>query len=132
MGEIFETISPEHWNYVPSASNTADDGSCSLDPSEFKVDHRWFSTPSFLRRSDNWPKLPSLPPIKETDLAIPETSWIGLIERGSDEIDLLMRRKSRLDIIIRTIEYFFRFIRNDREKNRNKRKTDGLSVKSFK
>ena len=114
MGEIFEMTSPEHWNYVPSASNPADDASRGLDPSEFKVDHRWFSGPSFLRGSDNWPKLPSLPQIEESDPEIREASWIGLTEKRSDEIDLLIQRKSRLDIIIRSIGYIFRFIRNAR------------------
>ena len=131
VGEIFETTSPEHWNYVPSASNPADDASRGLDPSEFKVDHRWFSGPSFLRGSDNWPKLPSLPQIEESDPEIREASWIGLTEKRSDEIDLLIQRKSRLDIIIRSIGYVFRFIRNAREKNRNRRKTGGLSAKEF-
>jgi hypothetical protein len=75
--------------------------------------------------------LSSLPKIEESDPEIREASWIVLTERGSDEIDLLIRRKSRLDIIIRTIGYIFRFIRNAREKNRNRRKTGGLSTKEF-
>ena len=43
----------------------------------------------------------------------------------------MIQRKSRLHIIIRTIGYLFRIIRNAREKNRNQRKTGGLSAKEF-
>ncbi|XP_057380930.1 uncharacterized protein LOC130703485 [Daphnia carinata] len=67
IGEIFETTTPDQWNYVPSTSNPADDASRGLDASEFTIDHRWFTGPPFLRGLDNWPELQSLPVIDETD-----------------------------------------------------------------
>jgi hypothetical protein len=57
VGEIFESSTPDQWNYVPSASNPADDASRGLDPSEFTVDHRWFTGPPFLQGLEEWPKL---------------------------------------------------------------------------
>jgi hypothetical protein len=62
VGEILETSSPGDWNYVPTADNPADDASRGLDPSEFDMQHRWFLGPEFLKHSENWPSLPTLPP----------------------------------------------------------------------
>ncbi|XP_032796170.2 uncharacterized protein LOC116932522 [Daphnia magna] len=128
VGEIFESSAPDQWNYVPSASNPADDASRGLDPSEFTIDHRWFSGPPFLRGLEEWPKLQPLPVIDERDPEIRETTWVGLVHREIDEIDLLIQRKSRPQIIINTVAYLFRFIRNVRQRNRDKRATSGLSA----
>ncbi len=77
----------------------------------------------------NWQKFPSLPGIEESDPEIREARWLWLTERGGDEIDLLIRRKSRLEIIIRTIGYIFRFIRNAREKNHNQENFNQHAIK---
>ncbi|XP_032781182.2 uncharacterized protein LOC116919317 [Daphnia magna] len=127
VGEIFESSAPDQWNYVPSASNPADDASLGLDPSEFTIDHRWFSGPPFLQGLEEWPKLQPLPVIDERDPEIRETTWVGLVHREIDGIDLLIQRKSKPQIIINTVAYLFRFIRNVRQRNRDKRATSGLS-----
>ncbi|XP_057374666.1 uncharacterized protein LOC130695542 [Daphnia carinata] len=128
IGEIFETTTPDQWNYVPSASNPADDASRGLDASEFTIDHRWFSGPSFLRGLDNWPELQSLPVIDETDPEIRETAWIGVVQREIDGIDLLIDRKSRPQIIFNAVAYLFRFIWNARQRDPNQRRANGLSA----
>jgi hypothetical protein len=131
VGEIFESSTPAQWNYVPSASNPADDASRGLDPSEFTVEHRWFSGPPFLQGLDEWPKLKVLPPVEASDPEIRETSWVGLVQRESDAIDLLIERKSRPLIIFNTVAYIYRFIRNARQKDRNQRSIGQLSVEEI-
>ncbi len=79
--EILELSSPGDWNYVPTANNPADDASRGLDQSEFVMQHRWFSGPGFLKHSENWPTLPTLPPLEASDPKIRDTTWVGLIQR---------------------------------------------------
>ena len=110
VGEILETSSPGDWNYVPTGDNPADDASRGLDPSEFDMQHRWFSGPEFLKHSENWPSLPTLPPLEASDPEIRDTTWVGLIQREDDKIDELIKRKSRIYIIINTIAYLFRLV----------------------
>jgi hypothetical protein len=70
---------PDQWNYVPCASNPADKASRDLDPSDFTVNHRWFSGSPFLQGFDEWPSLKTLPVVDESDPEIRETAWFGLV-----------------------------------------------------
>lgn len=120
-----ETSSPIEWNYVPSTANPADDASRGLDAAEFNMKHRWFSGPDFLKATTNWPSFPTLPLNEGNDPEIRETTWVGKIQLQGNEIDQLIKRKSRIYIIIRTVAYMFRFIANAR-KNRERRNLHGL------
>ncbi|XP_045023467.1 uncharacterized protein LOC116929559 [Daphnia magna] len=130
IGEILETSSFSEWNYVPSTANPADDSSRGLDATEFNMEHRWFSGPDFLKFSTDWPCNPSFSPMESNDPEIRETTWVGQVQLRNNEIDQLIGRKSRIHIIIRTVEYFFRFIANAR-KNPEQRKLDGLSAEEI-
>jgi hypothetical protein len=127
VGEILETSSPGDWNYIPTADNPADDASRGLDPSEFDTQHRWFSGPEFLKHSENWPSLPTLPPLEASDPEIRDATWVGLIQREDDKIDELIKRKSRIYIIINTVAYLFRLVGKERHIRRQP-ETDSLSM----
>ncbi len=67
--------------------------------------------------------------MEESYPEIRETSWVGLVQRERDEIDLLTERKSRpLTSSIKKVAYLFRFIGNARQKDRIRRSTGELSV----
>lgn len=52
---------------------------------------------------------------------------MGLIQREDDKIDELIKRKSRIYIIINTIAYLFRLVGKERRKRRQP-ETDSLST----
>ena len=117
VGEILESSSNEQWNYVPTATNPADDASRGVDATELTSDHRWFVGPNFLSQDPTeWPTLPSLPHIKEDDPEVRSTNWIGAIHREDDTVGDYLQGKSRINKIIRVVAYMQRWAENKRRK----------------
>ncbi|XP_057366956.1 uncharacterized protein LOC130687815 [Daphnia carinata] len=120
VGEILELSTADQWKYVPSGLNPADDASRGLHAEDLTAQHRWFAGPAYLRTSANWPRHPFLPPIDPDDPEIRSASWIGLVRREEDGVDLLITNISRIHIIVRTLAYVRRWIGNTRSSQYNR------------
>ncbi|XP_074036326.1 uncharacterized protein [Leptinotarsa decemlineata] len=59
---IREKVAPEHWYYVDTTNNPADAASRGLLPRQMISHSMWFTGPPFLKKQDEWPNSPSLPP----------------------------------------------------------------------
>ncbi|XP_057372209.1 uncharacterized protein LOC130693104 [Daphnia carinata] len=118
IGEVLELSESSQWRYVPTAQNPADDVSRGVTSSEFSIEHRFFTGPSFLYQSpQNWPAFPD---VKQgtNEVEDPEvrcTRWVGVILHVNDSIDQLTTYTSRYPFLVGVVGYVKRFISNARK-----------------
>ncbi|XP_057380662.1 uncharacterized protein LOC130703059 [Daphnia carinata] len=118
IGEILELSESSQWRYVPTAQNPADDVSRGVTSSEFSIEHRFFTGPSFLYQSpQNWPAFPD---VKQgtNEVEDPEvrcTRWVGAILHVNDSIDQLTTYTFRYPFLVGVVGYVKRFISNARK-----------------
>lgn len=56
LAELEDTTKPQHWRWVPTAHNPADDATRGI-PRNFDEGHRWYTGPKFLRGEEReWPE----------------------------------------------------------------------------
>lgn len=124
VAEILEVTTAKQWHYVPTKENPADDASRGLSSSDVDLDHRWFCGPAFLRSPESaWPQSPLLPAIEDE----PSLDWVGNVKSGELHIDRLVRDRSDLNSIKRSVAYLLRWTSNARS-SAGKRKVGPLDV----
>ncbi|XP_045032618.1 uncharacterized protein LOC123474468 [Daphnia magna] len=117
IGEILELSESSQWRYVPTTQNPADDVSRGVTSTEFSIEHRFFTGPSFLYQSpQNWPAFPDVKQgIDETeDPEVRCTRWVGATLHVTDSIDRLTTYTSRYPFLVGVVGYVKRFINNAR------------------
>ncbi|XP_045028561.1 uncharacterized protein LOC123471391 [Daphnia magna] len=118
IGEILELSESSQWLYVPTTQNPADDVSRGVTSTEFSIEHRFFTGPSFLYQSpQNWPAFPDVKQgIDETeDPEVRCTRWVGATLHVTDSIDRLTTYTSRFPFLVGVVGYVKRFINNARK-----------------
>ncbi|XP_074031549.1 uncharacterized protein [Leptinotarsa decemlineata] len=110
---IREKVAPEHWYYLDTTNNPADAASRGLLPRQMISHSMWFTGPPFLKKQDEWPNSPSLPPAPpvEEEKSIP----VFLTSSNDHVIDILLETHSCFRSLQNVLVYLLRFINNSKK-----------------
>ncbi|XP_064617058.1 uncharacterized protein LOC135481057 [Liolophura sinensis] len=115
VAEIQGTWSPEHWRYVPTHLNPADDISRGIATAD--INGRWMHGPSFLKEDkDIWPTEPSQ--TVKVDTECKTVKYICVVQKKEPVVDA--ERFSSWQRLLRVTSYCFRFIHNIRRRSQDR------------
>ena len=114
--EIHEVTTPEQWHFVPGTLNPADEGSRGMNIKDFQPGCRWWSGATFLwETEDRWPNV-QIGQLPCDDKEVKNESIVMSITTES-QVDLLLRRFSSWEKLLRVTAYVLRFIKRTKKEN---------------
>ena len=117
---ILSRVSAEHWRYVATDANPADYASGGLLPRYLIKKELWWQGPPWLKQpSDQWPRHPDI----NLERELPKLPSVVLVLQTTE--DLIWRRYSSFDRLLRTVAWCRRFANNalQRDKEMSSRLT---------
>lgn len=126
VGEILENTNKSSWRWVPTQQNVADDATRMNSSISFELDGRWYSGPSFLRKSEHeWP-VETVKEASDTDMETIQTVCVIDIPSSTFKFE----RYSSLIRLVRVAAWMMRFI--ERLRTKTSMYTGELSVSELK
>jgi hypothetical protein len=131
VGEILEKSDPSQWRHVPGKENPADDCTRGVSPEILTTDHRWFTGPDFLLKTENeWPIQAVLSDPSPDDPEVSLPTWIGtLVKDTTQPLTEFIKRASSLRVLKRIVGWILRFVNQcKKQEKRSNRLLDVIEL----